>query len=199
MNQPDVPRADWLTRNLTVEQANMAIHRRSFLLVSVAGFCAAFASLAFGATASNSCATDPSSRQLDFWVGDWAVGGAGASASAISHVSLTLDKCAVIENWDGGRGHRGENMFAYSADDKSWHGMFADNEGRVHVFVDGKASSDSVMFTGPSTGPDGKLVVNRVSIVRISPDRVDQVWEKSEDNGVTWSTAFRGQYARKKP
>ncbi|GLQ46668.1 hypothetical protein GCM10007862_17190 [Dyella lipolytica] len=90
-------------------------------------------------------------------------------------------------------------MFAYSADDKRWHGMFADNEGRVHVFVDGKASADSVMFTGPSTGSDGKPVMNRVSIVRISPDRVDQVWEKSEDNGVTWSTAFRGEYARKKP
>lgn len=61
----------------------------------------------------------------------------------------------VIESWDGGRGHRGENMFAYSADDKSWHGLFVDNEERVHVFSDGKASPGAAEFVGPSTGPDG--------------------------------------------
>ena len=43
------------------------------------------------------------------------------SANAHSTVSLSLDKCLVVENWDGGRGHSGQNVFGYSADDKSWY------------------------------------------------------------------------------
>lgn len=152
---------------------------------------------AFGATDAEPCSTTPESRQLDYWLGNWAIGGPGASANATSRVYLALDKCMVIESWDGGRGHKGQNMFAYSADDKRWHGMFVDNEGRVHVFVDGNVASGTAEFSGPSKGSNGKEVLNRVRIIRLGPDKVEQVWDKSTDNGVTWSTAFSGQYSRK--
>jgi hypothetical protein len=109
-----------------------------------------------------------------------------------------LDKCIIVETWDGGRGHTGENWFGYNADDKSWHGMFADNQGRVHVFVNGKVASGSAEFSGPSQGTDGQMIVNRVRIVRIGPDRAEQIWEKSSDHGATWTTEFRGEYSRKK-
>jgi putative sterol carrier protein len=56
-------------------------------------------------------------------------------------VTLSLDKCLAVENWDGGGGHRGQNVFGYSADDKNWYGMFADNQGRVHVFTSGKVGT----------------------------------------------------------
>ena len=72
-----------------------------------------------------------------------------AGPNATSRVYLALDGCIVLESWDGGRGHTGENMFGYSADDKSWHGMFADNQGRVHVFVHGQVASGSAEFSGP--------------------------------------------------
>lgn len=179
--------------------ATMTQQLRHLVLISIASACMALTPQAFGTTTVSSCATAAESRQLDFWVGTWAIGGHGAAANASSNVSLTLDKCVVIERWDGGRGHRGENIFAYSADDKHWHGMFVDNEGRVHTFQDGKASPDGLTFSGPSIGPDGASVLNRVQIIRIGPDRVDQVWEKSADNGSTWSTAFRGEYSRKNP
>jgi hypothetical protein len=102
----------------------------------------------------------------------------------------------VVENWDGGTGHSGQNTFAYSPDDKSWYGMFADNQGRVHVFTSGKISSGSAEFQGTSRGPKGETVLNRVSIVRRSPNRVEQVWEKSTDNGASWNIVFRGEYSR---
>ncbi|GGA20065.1 hypothetical protein [Dyella nitratireducens] len=170
---------------------------RQLVLVSAATVCMALTPHAFGASASSPCANNTESRQLDFWIGDWAIGGQGAATSASSHVSLALDKCAIIEQWDGGRGHRGENIFAYSADDKNWHGMFVDNEGRVHIFLEGKASSDGLTFLGPGIGADGASVLNRVRIIRIGPNRVDQLWEKSADHGKTWSTAFHGEYSRK--
>jgi hypothetical protein len=101
-----------------------------------------------------------------------------------------------VENWDGGRGHSGENMFAYSPEGKTWYGMFADNTGRVHVFSDGKVASGVAEFRGTSHGPKGETVLNKVKVVRIDATRVEQTWQKSTDNGATWTTEFRGEYAR---
>jgi hypothetical protein len=153
---------------------------------------------AYGSTAAGPCSTSAESRALDFWLGDWNISGPGSAPNAKSSVTATLDKCIIVETWDGGRGHTGENWFGYSADDKSWHGMFADNEGRVHIFVDGKVEPGSAEFSGPSHGSNGETFLNRVRIVRVNSDKVEQIWEKSTDNGTTWVEAFRGEYLRKK-
>jgi hypothetical protein len=155
--------------------------------------------LAFGSPAPGPCSANAESRQFDYWLGDWTITSPGGSGRATSKVSLDLDKCLVVESWDGGKGHSGKNMFAYSPDDKSWHGMFADNQGHVHVFVDGRVVSGSAEFNGPSRGPRGEAVLNRVSVVRLAPNKVEQTWEKSTDNGGSWTTVFRGQYSRQNP
>jgi hypothetical protein len=151
----------------------------------------------FGQTTS--CAANSESRQLDYWLGDWKIGAEGSAGNAHSTVSLSLDKCLVIENWDGGKGHSGQNIFGYSADDNSWYGFFADNEGRVHVFTSGKVSAGSAEFEGPSRGPNGATVLNRVKVTKLGPNKVEQTWEKSTDKGTTWNLAFRGEYSRANP
>jgi hypothetical protein len=138
-------------------------------------------------------------RQLDYWLGDWIISAPGSAGRSSSTVSLSLDKCVVVERWGDGQQHKGENFFGYSADDRSWYGFFADNRGRVHVFVDGKVASGVAEFRGPSTAEDGRTVVNRVRIILDHPNKVEQIWEKSTDNGTTWTTAFRGEYSRRNP
>ena len=165
---------------------------RNFLL-----FC--LAAHAFAAADPPPCAANPENRRMDYWLGDWAVSYPGMSGTSTSKVHLALDQCMIIESWDNGRGHRGENMFAYSADDKSWHGMFADNQGRVHVFVNGTVASGSAEYSGPSRGPNGETVLNRIRIVEVAPGHVRQTWDKSSDNGATWTTVFRGDYSHTKP
>jgi len=142
------------------------------------------------------CATNPDSRQLDYWVGDWVVTKPGVPGSSTSKVDLSLDKCMVVESWTDGKGHNGENMFAYSPDDKSWHGMFVDNRGHAHVFAEGKVAGGTAEFDGPSRGENGETVLNRIKVVRLAPGKVAQTWEKSTDNGITWTTVFRGEYSR---
>src|SRR5579863_5005603 len=115
---------------------------------------------------ADSCAANPANRQLDYWLGNWKIGAEGSSGDAHSTVSLSLDKCLVVEDWDGGRGHRGQNVFGYSADDKSWYGMFADNEGRVHVFTSGMVADGTAEFKGMSRGPNGESILNRVKVTR---------------------------------
>lgn len=146
--------------------------------------------------AETPAATDPENRQFDFWLGDWAITDPNGSSEASSRVSLALGQYLVVENWDDGRSHKGENLFAYNADDKTWHGMFADNQGRVHVFT-GKVSGGLAEFYGPSRGPAGEAVLNRIRVVRLAPDRVEQSWEKSTDNGGSWTVVFKGEYSRK--
>ena len=170
---------------------------QSLLLVAIIAACISLASRVCFAAPAEPCSTNPESRALDFWLGDWHIAGTGSAPTAKSSVTALLDKCVIVETWDGGRGHIGENWFGYSADDKSWHGMSADNKGRVHVFVNGKVASGSAEFSGPSQGTDGEMILNRVRIVRIGSDRVDQIWEKSSDRGATWTTEFRLEYARK--
>ncbi|MGB0049207.1 MAG: hypothetical protein WBP70_17300, partial [Terriglobales bacterium] len=159
----------------------------------------AFAPNGFAAMNPGSCATNAENRQLDYWLGDWKIGADGSSGNARSAVTLSLDKCLVVENWDGGRGHTGQNVFGYSADDKSWYGLFADNEGRVHVFTSGKVLSGTAEFEGTSRGANGESVLNRVKVTRLNPNKVEQTWEKSTDNGATWNLAFRGEYSRANP
>lgn len=147
----------------------------------------------FAATGAASCTANSENRQLDYWLGNWKIGSDG---NAHSSVNLSLDKCLVIEKWDGGKGHYGQNIFGYSADDKSWYGMFADNEGRVHVFTAGKVSSGAAEFEGTTRGSNGETILNRVKVTRLSPDKVEQTWEKSSDRGTTWNLVFRGEYSR---
>jgi hypothetical protein len=143
------------------------------------------------------CSTSAESRQLDFWLGKWVVTAPGGTGSSASTVSLSLDGCLVVEQWNDGRGHRGENVFGYSSDDRTWRGFFADNHGRVHVFVAGTIVADTAEFQGPNKGAAGPSVLDRVRVIRSSPNTVEQRWEKSTDHGATWTTVFRGEYTRK--
>jgi hypothetical protein len=152
----------------------------------------------FAASDSGPCAAAPN-RELDYWLGDWIVSAPGGTGTSTSRVSLSLDKCVIVENWGDGKDHTGENLFGYSYDDKSWHGFFADNRGRVHVFVDGTVASGVAEFQGSSVGDNGQKVLNRVRIVRVNPNQAEQLWEKSVDSGRTWTTAFRGEYTRRNP
>ncbi len=145
------------------------------------------------------CSTDPAERALDFWLGDWDISAPGGKPGSTSHVALALDKCMVVEDWNDGRGHAGENLFAYSADDKVWRGMFVDNHGRVHVFSDGKVTDSGAEFFGPSLGENGATVLNRVQLIRENAGAMRQVWAKSTDQGKTWNTVFQGDYTRKTP
>jgi hypothetical protein len=172
--------------------------RSVLLLVVAGGWFSLVTTSTLAAADSGPCSANPEIRQLDFWLGDWTVTYPGMPGSAASKVDLSLDKCPLVESWDGGKGHSGKNMFAYSSDDRNWHGMFTDNQGRVHIF-EGKVTQGSAEFTGPSRGPDGQTVLNKIKVVRVAANKVEQSWEKSTDNGATWTMEFHGEYSRNNP
>ena len=166
------------------------------------------------------CAINPDNKALDFWLGEWSVvfpeaapyatsevtldldfwfgvEWTAAALDATSKVTLDLNKCVQIERWDDAFGHSGDNYFAYNANDKSWQAIFADNEGHVDIFPTCNVTLGFVQFSGQSRGRAGELALNRVTIRRISEDRVEQKWEKSIDEDKTWTTVFRRVYVRR--
>lgn len=182
------------------EFARLRMLRIATALGLLALLCGLRAPLAIAGPAEiTPCSADSPTRQLDFWLGDWSIAYPGAPGGSISKVSLSLDKCEIVESWQDSQGHIGENRFAYNYENKSWRGMFADNRGHVHVFSDGNASANSAEFFGPTRTPDGRTILHRIKIQRIDAQKVEQVWEKSIDNGSTWSTVFRGEYSRRNP
>jgi hypothetical protein len=136
------------------------------------------------------CSANADARQFDYWLGHWNVAGGGTST-----VSLSLDQCLLTERWETGKGLRGQNVFAYDPDDQQWHGLYVDNQGRVHV-LQGRVTPGVAEFEGPGRGPNGEPVLNRIRITRLNANAVEQTWEKSLDHGTTWTMEFRGSYAR---
>ena len=165
-----------------------------FLVISLG-----FATAAFAADNPTPCSGNSEIRQFDYWLGNWTITHSGETGSGTSKVYLSLDKCLFVESWDNGKGHAGQNLFAYSPDDRSWHGFFADNQGHAHVFLSGKVTLGLAEFYGPSRGPNGETVLNRIRVVRLTQNSVDQTWDKSTDDGTTWKTVFQGKYDRTGP
>jgi hypothetical protein len=67
------------------------------------------------------------------------------------------------------------------------------------TFFEGKVANGAGEFTGPSRGSNGEKVLNRIKIVRVNANKVEQSWEKSLDNGASWAVEFHGEYTRKNP
>lgn len=141
------------------------------------------------------CATNPVAHQLDFWLGNWSVD----AGRGRSDVHLSLDNCEVVESWASNTtDHRGENTIAYNSEEKTWYGLFVDNRGRAHIFS-GTVADGSAEFRSPGRDENGTTVLKRVRVVRVNPRTVDQIWEKSADNGATWAPDFKMEYLRKAP
>ena len=141
------------------------------------------------------CASNAAARQLDYWLGDWTVD----SGRGRSTVHLSLDKCEVVESWASNTSdHRGENTLAYNSEEKTWHGLFVDNHGRAHM-LSGNVAAGGAALKGPGRDENGAAILKQVKVVRVNPDTVEQIWEKSVDGGATWTTDFKMEYLRKKP
>lgn len=169
--------------------------QRLALSLLLAGGWALSCARAGAAEGPTPCASNPALHQLDYWLGKWSVD----SGRGRSDVHLSLDKCEVVEAWaSNATDHRGENTLVYNSEEKTWYGLFVDNRGRAHMFT-GTVTDGSAQFQGPGLDENGKTVMKRVRVVRVNPQTVDQLWEKSADNGVTWATDFKMEYLRKTP
>lgn len=161
------------------------------LAVSLAG---SAGPLSAAEPAAPSCSADAHRRGLDFWLGEWTVKSPGGNTGT-SRVHAALGQCVVIEEWGNGS-LEGENLFAFDAPRQVWRGFVANSAGGLHV-LEGTVVDREARFDADASPGSNGAVRRRVRIVRLSPDRVEQVWEKSDDGGAHWTTEYRGEYSRR--
>ena len=60
-----------------------------------------------------------------------------------------------------------------------------------------KSLVQALNFSGPSRAQSGEPVLNRMRITPVGTDKLQQTWEKSVNNGNTWTQEFSLDYSRR--
>ncbi|HEY6222438.1 MAG TPA: hypothetical protein VIW26_01525 [Gemmatimonadales bacterium] len=136
----------------------------------------------------------PQYRQLDFWVGDWAVSVRGKPAGT-NQVTREESGCLVHEHWTGAAGGTGQSFNFYDRTDGRWHQVWVSSSGNT-LFLSGQYAGDRLVYGGVAPGPTGAPVQQRLTFFHNADGTVRQLWESSAD-GKQWQTVFDGLYVRK--
>jgi hypothetical protein len=138
-------------------------------------------------------------HQFDFWIGEWEVTTPEGKPAGTSRVSAVLGGCALQENWTSATGGKTTSLSVYDEPNRRWHQTSVDDRGGL-LQIDGEFRDGRMVLAGrrPALKNRGGTIVHRISWTAVSPDRVQQRWEASNNEGRTWTTVFEGTYARKK-
>jgi hypothetical protein len=137
----------------------------------------------------------PETGQFDFWVGDWALSW-DQDKRGTSHITRILNGHVILENFDGRPGTplTGMSVSTYVAAMGQWQQTWVDNSGGYLDFVG--AFADGQMILARDAVIDDKSVKQRMVWFNIGPDSLDWHWDRSEDDGATWTTLWALHYAR---
>jgi tetratricopeptide (TPR) repeat protein len=135
-------------------------------------------------------------RQFDFWVGDWAVHNPAGQKIGDNLVTREQGGCVMIEHWKSGRGiETGTSFNYYDIRDKKWHQFYLDNSGNAGAFAPMAGNlidNKMVLLTDEKVSP-----VFRWTWYVISPGKVRQMAEQSNDGQKTWQIVWDSTYIDK--
>jgi len=138
----------------------------------------------------------PEFRQFDFWIGDWAVENPTGQKVGENLVTREQDGCILIEHWKSGRGFEtGTSFNYYDIRDKKFHQIYFDNSGNAGAYppmAGGLIDNKMVMVSDANASP-----VFRWTWYVISPGKVRQMAEQSNDGQKTWQIVWDSVYVNK--
>jgi hypothetical protein len=152
------------------------------------------------AQASSGCAGDPTYAALDFWVGTWRVF-VGDTLVGTNRISKVLQGCALVEEWEDARGARGQSLFYVEPVLHQWKQVWVTEaaqrvggvkEKHLIAYLPGAG----VRFQGELHVSDGRVVLDRTTLLPLPGGEVRQLIETSSDGGTTWRPTFDARYRR---
>jgi hypothetical protein len=164
-----------------------------FLPIAMSGVAAAQEGLL--PPSSDICGERPEYRQLDFWVGAWDVT-AGDYTIAMSRVQPTVGGCLILEEYAQEGGYSSKSISVFDAVLGRWRQTGVDSSGSVSEFT-GELSGGAMRLAGETHRPDGAIVLRRMTLDPLGPDRVRQYSERSLDGGATWEVDYEFMYVRR--
>jgi hypothetical protein len=133
-------------------------------------------------------------RGFDFWIGEWEVTLADGSPAGTNRVESIQGGCALQEHWESARpGFTGTSFTFYNGELGQWEQLWLDNSGNVLKLSGGPRENAMVLASDPAPGPDGALLVNRITWSLVEDGRVRQLWEVLRDGEVV-RVLFDGYY-----
>ena len=148
----------------------------------------------------------PEHRQLDFWLGDWDLvvrarkaPGADdwAEARGTNAVRRTHGGCVVEETFqaDGpGAPWAGHSVSLFAGG--QWHQTWVDDSGSYLTFTGGTKDGETVLASEPTT-KNGQRAQMRMVFTKIQKDSLFWRWERSVDDGATWTPQMTIDYRRR--
>jgi hypothetical protein len=160
-------------------------------------------SLLFAQTAVQQPCQEPQQKQLDFWVGEWALTwpgqNGGAQGRGSNSIKRVLDGCVIEESFSGEDSMhlRGRSVSMFDAASGTWKQTWVDNEGGYLDFSGG-IKDGAMSFWREATSANGAKSLQRMTWKNVTADSFDWSWENSKDEGKTWQMVWPIHYQRKK-
>jgi hypothetical protein len=156
--------------------------------------------LAASEQATSAPCSQPKSRQFDFWLGEWNLEWnlKGKSGKGVNVIGSILGGCVIKECFDGRPAIplQGMSVSAYNIKTGKWQQTWVDNEGSYLDFTG--EFKDNRMVLQRRALRDGKEVLQRMLWYDITKDRLTWNWERSDDEGKTWTVLWQIKYSRKR-
>jgi hypothetical protein len=135
---------------------------------------------------SGACVDSPY-RELDYWVGDWAVATERGRLIGHSRVRSDLDGCLVEEDFVGLGGYRSQSFLGWDFRTQAWYRVLVDDHG-VHLLLTG-GTQDGVMTL---RGESGRGLRRRPIALSLAPDGSDRVIQRIVAEPDTVAAGQRG-------
>ncbi len=188
---------EWLNKSISAGFAQVKQFKADPDLDSLRGEARFQEVIALAVKTATPCMAQPEYAQFDFWVGDWDVRNQQGQIVGYSSIQKVVDGCAILENWTSAGGSTGKSLNYYNAALGKWQQKWIGNTGGAIEF-EGEYKDNALQYHSVIVGKDGKKTLGRMTFFKLEGDKVRQLWEQSNDDGKTWTTAFDGIYSRKK-
>jgi hypothetical protein len=146
------------------------------------------------APGTESCA-GPAYHTADFLVGEWRVEAPNGLDLGRSTITSELSNCLLLEQFSTPKGYRAKAFLSWARGARQWNRTYLDTEAN-RIFTSGAVVDGALALAGTTTLENGQRAMTRVTWAAVGGN-LEQVWEVSRDNGVTWAPDQKLIYVRK--
>jgi len=142
--------------------------------------------------------TAEQNTHMDFWVGTWDakwVDAEGVEQHGTNTITKELGGCMVLEQFDGNPGNNllGHSISQYVPRLDAWKQVWMDNQAGFYPLTGGMEGGDFVLHLDRA---HENVPYIRMLFTNISQTSFDWHWQRSADEGETWSDSWYIHYTR---
>jgi hypothetical protein len=138
-------------------------------------------------------------HEFDFWIGEWEIYRTGTKdILGFSKIESIVDSFGIQETYRSAKSkYIGTSINKYNLASGQWEQYWIDNTS-LTLYLKGRKVDNQMILQNKIEMEDGSFLNNRITWTDNEDGTVRQVWEKSYDDGQSWSKIFDGLYKKKK-